>query len=121
MRRFALAAAALLLALPLAPAPAGIAERRVPRPVEPRVDPFLSDSSLSGPGIGREVRHVRKRIDRARDSGLISRRETRRMRREARAIERLAHLYGRDGLSASERRELETRSRILESSVQGGR
>ena len=120
MRRPALAAA-LFLALPLAPASASIVERRVPRQVEPRVDPFLSDSSLRGPGIGREIRHVRNRIERAREGGVISRREARRMRREARAIERLAYIYGRDGLSASEQRELEARSRILESSVQGGR
>jgi hypothetical protein len=111
--------AALLLAWSIAPAAAGIVEGHVHRPAEPRRDLLLPDSSLPGPGVGREVRDARKRIERARDSGRISNREARRMRREARAIERLAYVYGRDGLSSSERRELEMRSRALGSMASG--
>jgi hypothetical protein len=44
-------------------------------------------------------------------------REARRLDREARQIGRLARLYGRDGLSPSERAELETRARILRDAV----
>ncbi|HEY5721757.1 MAG TPA: hypothetical protein VIT45_05495 [Allosphingosinicella sp.] len=114
--RFAFAACLLLAS----PAVAQIAERHRPGPI-PASNPFLEDSFLPGPGIGREMRDVRGKIDDAREGGLISGREARQLRREARAIERLAHVYGRDGLSQSERRELDTRSLVLRGRVNGGR
>ena len=114
--RFAFAACLLLAS----PAAAQIAGRHDYEPV-PIANPFLGDSSLPGPGIGREMRDVRGKIHDARESGLISGREARQLRREARAIERLAHAYGRDGLSQSERRELETRTLYLRGRVKGGR
>lgn len=83
----------------------------------PAASPFLPDSRLAGPGIGREVAHMRRRIDRARDAGLISRREARRLDREARLIRSMAYRFARDGLSASERRELESRSRALDGAI----
>jgi hypothetical protein len=114
--RFAFAACLLLAA----PASAQIAGRHDYEPV-PAANPFLDDSSLPGAGIGREMRDVRGKIHDARESGLISGREARQLRREARSIERLAYVYGRDGLSQSERRELENRTLYLRGRVNAGR
>ncbi|HYW16326.1 MAG TPA: hypothetical protein VE891_09255 [Allosphingosinicella sp.] len=111
MRRSACLCLALV-ALPAAPVGAQIAGKRDYGPV-PAASPFLPDSRLPGPGIGREVRDLEGRIDRARDRGDLSRGEARRMEREARAIGRLERRYGRDGLSPSERRELENRAAYL--------
>jgi hypothetical protein len=105
----------LLLALPIATS-AQIAGRHVYEPVGAS-NPFLGDSSLPGPGIGRELHDVRRNIRRARDQGMISGREARQLKREARAIERAASVYGADGLSPSEQTELETRTRILSDAV----
>jgi hypothetical protein len=114
MRRFALSALALVAAS--VPANAQIAGKRDYGPV-PVSSPFLEDSRLPGPGIGREVRDLEGRIDRARNSGTLSRGEARRLEREARAIGRLARRYGRDGLSPSERAELEARAAYLRDAV----
>lgn len=115
MRRSALLFLALLAAA-AAPAHAQIAGKRDYGPV-PASSPFLPDSRLPGPGIGREVRDLESRIESARDRGALSRGEARRLEREARAIGRLARLYGRDGLSPSERSELESRSNYLRDAV----
>jgi hypothetical protein len=109
----AFALAALTLA---APAGAQIAGKRDYGPVAAS-SPFLPDSRLPGPGIGREVRDLEGRIDRARESGALPRGEARRLEREARAIGRLASRYGRDGLSASERAELENRANYLRDAI----
>ena len=114
MRRFALIAFALTAAA--APAHAQIAGKRDYGPV-PRSSPFLEDSRLPGPAIGKELRDIEGRIDNARDSGALTRGEARRLEREARAIGRLARVYGRDGLSPSERAELEARTNYLRDSV----
>jgi hypothetical protein len=105
-----------LIAILAAPAGAQIAGKRDYGRV-PAATPFLDDSRLPGPGIGRQLRDIDKRIDRARDSGRLSRREARRLHREARAVGRLARLYGRDGLSPSERAELENRAHYLRDSA----
>jgi hypothetical protein len=104
-----LAAPFLLLALAV-PTPAGaqIVGRHDYDDVPP-ASPFLADSRLPGPGIGRDLRDIRARVDRAYDNGALSDREARRLDREARQIGRLARLYGRDGLSPSERAELQAR------------
>jgi hypothetical protein len=102
----------LLLILPPVTAHAQIAGRHVYEPVGSS-NPFLGDSRLPGPGIGRELHDVRRNIHRARDQGMISGREARQLRREARAIEQAASVYAADGLSPSEQNELETRTRIL--------
>jgi hypothetical protein len=111
MRRFALPALTLL-AFAAAPAAAQIAGRHDYGPF-PVSSPFLPDSRLPGPGIGKELRDIKGRIDRARSNGSLSRGEARRLDREARAIGRLARVYGRDGLSPSERAELESRANYL--------
>ena len=76
-------------------------------------NPFIGDSRLPGASVGAELRHIRGRIERARESGLISRREARQLRREARLIGGLALRYGHGGLSRSERNELQARTDFL--------
>ncbi len=110
---FAFPAVAAILA---SPAAAQIAGKRDYGRV-PAASPFLDDSRPPGPAVGKQLRDVDRRIERARDSGQISRREARRLEREARAIGRLARLYGSDGLSPSERAELENRTHYLRDSV----
>lgn len=106
-----------LLAVALAaPAGAQIAARHEYGPV-PLANPFLPDSRLPGPPLGKELRDIDRSIARAREAGRLSGREARRLDREARAVGRLARLYGRDGLSPSERAELEARTRYLRDSV----
>ncbi|HEX8222265.1 MAG TPA: hypothetical protein VF605_00450 [Allosphingosinicella sp.] len=83
----------------------------------PISSPFLPDSRLGGPGLGKELRDIDRRIERARESGRLSGREARRLDRENRAIGRLARVYGRDGFSPSERAELEARAAYLRDSV----
>ncbi len=112
--RFALAFAAFLIS---APAAGQFVGKPPSAPVPPR-DPFIMSSHLPAPSAGRDVRDIRKRVDDARDSGAFSRREARRLDREARQIKRLARRYGRDGLSHSERAELDARTRYLRDAVQ---
>ncbi|MEA3054339.1 MAG: hypothetical protein QOG72_3242 [Sphingomonadales bacterium] len=107
-----------LLFLLAAPAAAQIAGKHDYGPV-PVASPFLPDSRLPAPALGKELRDIDKRIDRARDNGALSGREARQLEREARAIGRLAEVYGRDGYSASERAELETRTLYLRGAVSG--
>ena len=111
-------ASPLLLALSPLPVNAQIVGHRDYGPA-PVSTPFLPDSSLPGAGIGREVAHLRGRIDRARDAGLISGREARRLDREVRLIASVARRYARDGLSPSERRELASRTRIVDGAISG--
>lgn len=114
MRHLAVAALAFSLA---APGAAQIAGKRDYGPV-PVAGPFLEDSRLPGPAIGKQVRDIDRRIDRARSSGRLSGREARRLERETRALGRLARRYGRDGLSPSERAELENRAAYLRGAVE---
>jgi hypothetical protein len=120
MRPSLLCLAAFVLA---APAGAQIAGKHDYGPV-PTASPFLPDSRLPSPPVGKELRDLERRIDNARDGGRLSPREARQLDREARALGHLARRYGRDGLSPSERAELEARTRYLRDSVnrpRGGR
>ena len=109
-------ASLLMLCCLAAPASAQIAGRhdsgRMPPP-----NLFIDDGRMPGPGPGQDLRDARRQIDRARERGSISRREARMLRREARLIARTAELYGLDGLSASERRELSARTGALRSTA----
>jgi uncharacterized membrane protein len=80
-------------------------------------NPFIGDSRQPGPGIGRELRGVRQQINEARESGALTGREARQLRREAWAIEQLAARYADDGLSRSEQDELENRTHYLSDAV----
>jgi hypothetical protein len=60
-----------------------------------------------------DLRAARRHIDRRRRSGELSRREARQLRREVAMIATLAHRYGRDGLSESERRELDMHAQTV--------
>ena len=99
-----------------ASAPARIVGTQIPTPAA-RANPFGSDSRLPDPSVGRELRDVRKDIERARENGDLTAREARQLRREARLIGRLAERYGRDGLSGSEQGELQNRARILRDAI----
>ena len=105
-----------LALIPAAPAAAQIAGSHIHSEVR-RPNPFIGDSRLRGPSVERAVRDLRNRIDRARESGAISLREARRLKREARHIGWVSGRYGSDGLSASERSELEARAHYLRDAV----
>jgi hypothetical protein len=111
-------AAALIILGLVSAAPAGA--QIVGRPQYERVsapDPFLGNGYIAGPGLGSDLRDIDRRIDRARDNGMITRREARQLRREARAIAHLGGVYRRGGLSTSERLELRTRVSVLRDSI----
>lgn len=115
--RIVTAAALLLLSLPLAAPLTAQIVGRPPTEYKPRPNPFPGDSRLPGPGAGREARDIGAKVERGREEGAISRREARQLRREARRIASLSRLYRRDGLSDSERAELETRTHLLRSAL----
>jgi hypothetical protein len=107
----------LILALAVAaPAQADIAPRRGPEPVKKR-DPFIGNGRVQQPAIYKDVADIRERIDDARDSGAISRRDARRLDRQARGIGSLARVYRTNGLSESEARELQVRANYLRDAV----
>lgn len=107
----------LVLAFALA-APAGAQIAGTPDYGDVRVPgPFLRDSRTPSPPVFGELRDIRGDIDRARESGIISGREARRLRREGRVVGALADRYARDGLTESERLEIENRTLLLRSQV----
>ena len=79
-------------------------------------DPFLGNGRMPGPSVRDELRDIDRRIDRARDSGSLSRREARQLRREARAIAWVGR-HGQSELSASERMELTVRFQNLRDAI----
>jgi hypothetical protein len=107
--------AAIAIAL-ASPAPAQIAQQHDYGPVGTR-ELFLGDSRLAGPGLGRELGQIRREIKEGRESGQLTRREARQLGREARAIGSIGRRYGRDGLSPSERAEIESRTNFLRGDV----
>jgi hypothetical protein len=62
-----------------------------------------------GAELGGQIRQLGDRIDDLRDSGQITRRQARDMRRDAHAIARSWWAYGSDGLTDSEADELQNR------------
>jgi hypothetical protein len=114
MRRLAFVFVSLSLA---ASAGARIAERHPPREVQRPPNTLAVDSRQKGPGLRRDVEDISQRVERARENGTISRHEARQLRREARLIAIQAHRYGRDGLSSSERAELESRAHSLRDAI----
>lgn len=67
------------------------------------------------PGVARELDQADRSIRDGRESGQLSRREARALRRESRQIAVLEERYQRGGLSESERAELESRVAALRS------
>lgn len=67
------------------------------------------------PGVARELGQADRNIREGRESGQLSRREARALRRESRQIAVLEERYQRGGLSQSERAELESRIAALRS------
>lgn len=110
-----------LLALSLAAVPAGPAAGQIAEPHRyPPVgiaDPFLPDSRLPGPGVWRDTEYLHDRIDRAREAGLITRREARRLNREVSRIRASGYRYERDGLSRSEQAELQARTQAVSAAI----
>ncbi len=105
---------AALLLLPLASAHAQFMPR-TPPPSERLPAIVDRGTQPAGPSAGRDLMDLRGRIAARRDAGDISRQEARALRREARQIEALTERYGRDGLSDSERREIDMRTQALRS------
>lgn len=104
----------VVLAVLLVPTAAGA--QFVPRtpPPSDRM-PGISDMGTAAQRstVDHDLRETRARIRDGRDAGQLSKREARALRREAGQISTLADRYGRDGLSDSERRELEMRAQVL--------
>ena len=117
---------AVPLALLLTALGAPVAAQFAPGPTAPR-DPRLPGPSIirdvrPSPGVWRDLRDIRDRIESGRDAGTLSKREARALRREARQIESLGERYGRDGLlSESELKELDARALYLRDAVGAAR
>ncbi|HEX8555274.1 MAG TPA: hypothetical protein VF695_11250 [Sphingomonas sp.] len=85
-----------------------------PRVPAPRpANPFGTPALPPAPSTGLETREIRDRIDDGRRSGQLSRREARGLRRQAAGLDLRAEIYGRDGLSEAEQRELAVRARVI--------
>jgi hypothetical protein len=115
MRALASSACVLAALVFATPASAGFSSWSYGKAPEPRSPVFVGSPSL--PTVGWEASDARERIRDARQAGTISRAQARELRREADVLDRHAELYGRDGLSDSERRELDTRALYLIGSV----
>ena len=84
-----------------------------PLPANRAVDPPPGDSRGPRPETWREVRDISRQVDRARETGALSRKQARALKRKAGGIGAMASRYARDGLSLSEERELEVRAYVL--------
>lgn len=84
-------------------------------PPEPRVLPSFN------PATGRDLRDVRSDIRAGRERGELSRRDARRLRREANEISMLEERYSNGGLSDAERAELRSRIEVLRAITRGKR
>ncbi len=87
---------------------------RYPGPAE------LQDRRMRA-SLHRDLRATRERIEDDVDSGAISRKQGRALKREARRIGSLVQRFGRDGLSDSEQRDLDMQVRGLDSLTMGER
>ena len=91
-----------------------------PRAPQPKLGGVAYDPSR-GPGYGSQAEKVRDRIEDGRETGQLTRREARALRREARQIERLSARYAHGGWSEGERRELQARIDYLNGMVSAKR
>lgn len=91
-----------------------------PPPPSPSRLPGISPTIVASP-ILRDTQRIRRDARRGREQQTLTRAEARGLRREARQVDALADRYGKDGLSASERMELETRARVLQENANARR
>ena len=75
--------------------------------------PSPMPSMSTDSGIGRQLGKIRSDTHAGRDSGQLTHRQARALRRERASISMLEARYARDGLSDSEKAELQTRVEIL--------
>jgi hypothetical protein len=75
----------------------------------------------AAPGESRDLGDVRDRIEDGRDSGQLSRREARRLRRGADMIGGMSDRFSVGGLSDAEQRELDNRTAVLRDQVNAQR
>lgn len=109
-----LSLSALLLAV-AAPAYAQTYGPPAPKPRSLPVRISLEPPAL--PELAGQLRQIDDRIDNARESGAISRKTKKRMKREAGSIGMAHGMYAQDGLSESEARELQNRANYLSDAV----
>jgi len=111
--RTAFVATLLISTFAAVPVTASMTPRRTtvhaPPSTYPVTAPPAPDFSESWGG----TREARDRIRNARDAGLITKQQARRMRHEADAIDSTAARLRRNGLSADEATELDARTRYL--------
>ena len=74
-----------------------------------------------GANIERQIDQIEQQIDRLRDRRQISRQEAARLDRQAEQLDRLHDRYRRNGLTASESRDLQIRIQNLRQRVQSER
>lgn len=86
---------------------------RLPAPV----NPTLGRSTT----VAREVRHIRDEIDAGRETGQLSRREARALRREGHRIDAARARYARGGYSDAEVALLRSRTEALRSATMAKR
>ncbi|MDK2762003.1 MAG: hypothetical protein KYX64_11675 [Sphingopyxis sp.] len=107
----------IIAALLLMPAAAQAQFMPIMPPTPPAGDPMPGISDMGtqpgGSTYRYDIREARDRISRGRHNGELSKSEARGLKREAGQIAALAERYGRDGLSDSERRELDMRTQVL--------
>lgn len=109
--------AAVAIALGASPMPAAAQRIYGPPPSAPRA-PTISADRIA---VARDVADAREQIHRGRAERSLSRRQARGLRREANQIDTLADRYAADGLSDAERRELDSRARVLRDVTNGQR
>ena len=98
----------------------GITERRPP-PAEHIPNPIEVRVHEGDRAIARDLRDARRSIERRRESGEISRREARQLRRAVSRVAGLAYRYGQDGLSPSEASELQLHASTVRSQAEAPR
>ncbi|MFT4055282.1 MAG: hypothetical protein QM681_12315 [Novosphingobium sp.] len=86
-------------------------------PAGARVDAPSTVTGTYGPDLHETWRNIEK----GRDTGQLSKPQAKAFRKEARQTNALAERYSRDGLTASEARELDMRARALDSLVGAAR
>lgn len=102
MTVFALSAA--FAALAMFPATARIA---APPPTAPRTVPALN------PGVGREVAQARSAVEAGRETGELSRKQVKQLKRELSYVRTLERRYAQDGLNEQELAELRKRVEVV--------